>query len=100
MIERSRENGRFVGNLNQDLAPQIQGGELSEPVRTEIERLGVSSSKLTVVGQEGDDATSVWHLSPSSWSSPLTPRPSYQLRVSPDRLELYDCNVAVRAFTA
>ncbi len=96
LIERSQEKCWCVGSLNADLAAQIKGGDPPEAVMAEIERLAVSGSKLTVVGHETDGATSVWHLSPSSWGCY---RALYQLRVSPERVELYDCNVAVRAFS-
>lgn len=97
LAEASREEPWCVGNLNPELAPQLKRSELSEAVKTEIERLGVSSRGLVVVGNETDGTSLIWLLSPSSWSSY---RPRYQLRVSPGRLELYDCNVAVRAFNA
>jgi len=55
------------------------------------------SSDLMIDSYEADDLTSTWHLAANSWS---LFRPSYQLRVSPDSLEFYDCNAAARAFSA
>jgi hypothetical protein len=93
LVEGSREKCWCIGTLNPDLGSQLKLGELSEAVKAEIERLGVRPD-LRIEGHEIDCGTSIWNLVPSSQ------RWLYQLRVSPARLEFYDCNVAVRAFSA
>jgi HEAT repeat protein len=87
----------YIGNLSPELAQQLGPNELSEAVKAEIERLGVSSSDLRIVGYEANGPTPTWLLLPSGG---IEYRPRYQLRVSPDRLEFYVCTVALRAFSA
>ena len=95
LVEGSREKCWCVGSLNPDLVFQLGLGELSEAVKAEIERLG-GRGNLQIRGSESDGGTSIWTLAPS-WDSSQS---LYQLRVSPARLEFYDCNVARRAFNA
>jgi tetratricopeptide (TPR) repeat protein len=97
LVERSREECLYIGNFSPELAQQLGPNELSEALKAEIEQLGVSSSNLMIVDYEADGPTPIWLLSPSSWSEY---RPRYQIRVLPDRLEFYDCNVTTRAFSA
>jgi len=94
LVERSREKSYFVGSLPVELAGQLDIGEVSEPVRAELKRLGVPED-LRVKGTETEGGVSIWNLRASASTSLR-----FQLRASAERLELYDCHVAVRAFAA
>jgi hypothetical protein len=96
LIERSREKSHLLGSLPTELAGQLTLEKVPDAVNAELERLGLPAN-LYLEGTEPEDGVSIWNLQPSGWSGF---RPLFQLRASPDRLELYDCNVARRAFEA
>jgi tetratricopeptide (TPR) repeat protein len=96
LVERSREKSYLVGSLPAALASQLTVGELPEAVNAELKRIGVQED-LRIDRTEIDGGTSIWILRPSGWSGF---RPLFELRASFDRLELYDCNDALRAFEA
>jgi tetratricopeptide (TPR) repeat protein len=92
LAERSRERCRFLGILSSELTAQLTTGDLPELARAEFRRLGVEGEGLRVVGKP---INGTWVVSPSSGKAYI---PVYEIRSAPPNLELYDCNVAVRAF--
>jgi hypothetical protein len=96
LVERSREKSYLLGSLPAALAGQLAVGELPKAVNAALKRLGLPEN-LRVEGTETEGGVSIWTLRPSSWSGV---RPLFQLRASAERLELYHCNVATKAFEA
>jgi tetratricopeptide (TPR) repeat protein len=92
--EQLHERCHYVGQLSAELTAQLKPGKLSSATQAELKRLGVRSEDMSVEEVKTDGGTSIWLLSPSSWSGY---RPRYELRGSRSSLELYDCNGPYRA---
>jgi tetratricopeptide (TPR) repeat protein len=96
LIERSREKAWHLGSLAPEAIPESDvSGELPDPLKNAIRRFGAPDN-LSVKGRQTDpDGSVTWVLAPDSWSGF---RPRYEVRASPTTTELYDCNLAPRAF--
>jgi tetratricopeptide (TPR) repeat protein len=97
LMEGSKERRWCVAVLNSALTPpRTAGMPLSQRLKEEIRRAGVTNRDLRVWSFTGGE-TSKWLLEPSSWG---LYQPLYQLVDSVDGLELEDCNMEPRAFAA
>lgn len=93
LVQATRERRRHIASFDPKLAPEVKPEGLSEELRVELEKLGLERDlELTTVAD-----TSIWQLAPKRWDDKNWP--IYELRKSPESLDLYDCNVRERAYS-
>ena len=97
LVEAAREPCRLVGKLDPQLALDLTPEVVPNALRQQIEKLLKQRSlQITSAGPVGD--VFVWHLSSAAVIPPH--QRVYQIRKSAEGLELYDCNVAQKAYLA